>query len=132
MKTNRFVSYAVLTCVGALLWAVVQNRTNPSYATYSQFLHQVESGEVTGATIVAAHTGVSQVTYELKNGNHLQTVVPSDYRGVLEALEQKMVNIEIRDTSSQWARLLGNSAPFLLLLGFWAFLMPRLPRRDAK
>jgi cell division protease FtsH len=132
MYSKRILFFVVLVCVGATLWAVVHRKPNPTITTYSQFLQQVESGQVNSATIVASHTGVSQVNYGLKDGNRVQTVVPSDYRGVLEALQQKMVNIEIRDASSEWLRMLANASPFLVLLGFWFFMMRRLPGRDAK
>jgi cell division protease FtsH len=132
MNSKRLLFFVVLVCVGATLWAVVQLTPNTMKATYSQFLQQVESGQVSSAMIVASHTGPSQVNYGLRNGNKVQTVVPSDYRGVLEALQRKMVNIEIRDASSEWLRMLANATPFLVLLGLWFFMMRRLPGRDAK
>jgi hypothetical protein len=46
-------------------------------------------------------------------------------------MQQKAVNIEIRD-ASQWIRPLTNSLPFLLLLGAWFVMLPRLRQRDAK
>jgi ATP-dependent Zn protease len=42
-----------------------------------------------------------------------------------------MVNIEIRDASSQWIRVLANASPFLLLLGFWFFMMNRMKSTHA-
>ena len=71
----------------------------------------MQSDQVSDATITAAPIGANRVTYSLKNGTRVETVVPSDYRGVLEALQKKMVNIEIRD-SSPALRLLANSLPF--------------------
>jgi cell division protease FtsH len=127
-KAKSIVLYVILSGVAALLWVVVQSRPQPARATYSQFLQQVQSGQVTGATIVAAHTGANQVTYQLRDGSRGETVVPSDYRGVLEALQQKMVDIEIQDASRQWTRVLVNASPFLILLGVWVFMMRRLPR----
>jgi len=132
-KTKGFVFYAVLIGVAALLWLVVRNGPNPAKASYSQFLQQVQSGQVNKATIVAAHTGVNQVDYSLKDGSQAHTVVPSDYRDVLETLQRKMVDIEIRDASSQGLRVVANATPFLVLLGFWFFMMRRMSNRpDAK
>jgi cell division protease FtsH len=132
-KAKSIVFWVVLIGVAALLWAVIQNKPNPAKATYSEFLQQVQSGQVSKATIVAAHTGANPVTYSLKNGSQARSVLPGDYRDALEAMRQKMVDIEIQDASSQWVRVFSNAAPFLLLLGFWVFMMNRMKStRDAK
>ena len=130
-KAKTVVFYAVLIVVAALLWAVIQNGHNPPKATYSQFLQQVQSGQVTSATILAGHTGTNPVTYSLKDGSQARTVLPWDYRNALEAMQQKMVNIEIQDASSQWIRVLTNAGPFLVLLGFWFFMMNRMKSTPA-
>jgi len=129
-KVKGVVFYVVLIGVAALLWTVIRNPPNPVKATYTQFLQQVQSGEVTSATIVASNSGANQIAYSVKDGRQARTVVPTDYRSVLEAMQEKMVNIEIRDASSQWLGM--NAFPFLALLGFWVFMMSRLPGRDAK
>jgi hypothetical protein len=46
-------------------------------------------------------------------------------------LQNKQVNIEIRDSSLEPLRLLVNTIPFLVLLGFWFFMMQRL-RKDPR
>jgi cell division protease FtsH len=132
-KAKSVVFWMVLIGVAVLLWAVMQSGPDAAKTTYSQFLQQVQSGQVNKAIIVADHTGANPVTYSLKDGSQARTVVPSDYRAALEAMQQKMVNIEIRDASSQWIRILVNASPFLVLLGFWVFMMNRMSnRRDAK
>ena len=63
----------------------------------------------------------------------MRTVLPSDYRDALVAMQDKLVNIEIQDSSSGPLRPILNAAPFLLLLGVWSFLVirkfPNGPRR---
>jgi len=136
MNTNaktRIVFWGVLIAVAALMWAVVWNGPNPAKATYSQFLQQVQAGQVSKATIVSSQKGASPVTYSLKDGSRVNSMLPSDYRDAIEAMQQKMVDIEIRDSSSQWLRVLANASPFLVLLGFWFFAMNRMKaNRDAK
>jgi cell division protease FtsH len=132
VTAKRVVFYAILICVAGVVWGVARTGRNQTRATYSEFLQQVQSDQVSDATITAAHSGANRITYSLKNGTRVQTVVPSDYRDVLEVLQQKMVNIEIRDSSSQVLRMLANSLPFFVLLGFWVFMMRRLAGRDAK
>jgi ATP-dependent Zn protease len=130
-QAKRIIFFAVLIGVAALLWAVVQNEPNPAKATYSQFLEQVQAGKVSKATIVSGHTGANPVTYSLTDGSQARSVLPWDYRDALEAMRQKMVNVEIRDASTQWVRVLANASPFLLLLGFWVFMMNRMKSKPA-
>jgi cell division protease FtsH len=130
-RAKRVVFWVVLFVVAALMWAVSQNKPNLTKATYSQFLQQVQAGQVSKATIEAEQTGANPVTYSLKDGGQARSVLPGDYRNALEAMQQKMVNIEIRDASSQWIRVLANASPFLLLLGFWFFMMNRMKSTHA-
>jgi cell division protease FtsH len=131
VTAKRVVFYAILICVAGAVWEVARTERSQTRATYSEFLQEVQSDQVRDATITAAHSGANRVTYSLKNGRRVETVVPSDYRGVLETLQQKMVNIEIRD-SSPALRMLANSLPFFVLLGFWVFMMRRMPGGGAK
>jgi ATP-dependent Zn protease len=118
----------VLIGVGALLWAVIQNKPRPANATYSQFFQQVQAGQISKAIVLAAQAGANQVIYSLKDGSQVNSVLPSDYRDAPEAMQQRMVDIEIRDASTQWIRVLLNAGPFLVLLGFRVYIMRRKMR----
>jgi ATP-dependent Zn protease len=130
-RAKTIVFWTVLLVVAALLFAVVRSRPTPVKATYSQFLSQVQSGEVLKATIGNTHSGPNPVEYSLKDGTHLESVLPANYRDALNAMQQKLVNIEIED-GSQWPRFAANSSPFLILMGFWLFALWQMRRRDAK
>jgi len=130
-RAKTIVFWIVLLAVAALVFAVVRSRPTPMKATYSQFLSQVQSGEVLKATIENAHPGASPVAYSLKDGTRRETVLPPDYRDALDAMQQKLVNVEIED-SPQWPRFVADAAPFLILLGFWSFAMGQMRHRDAK
>jgi cell division protease FtsH len=130
-KAKAIVFWVVLFVVAALMWAVTQNKPNPPKATYTQFLEQVQAGQVSNATIEAEHTGANPVTYSLKDGSQARTVLPWDYRSALEAMQQKMVNIEIRNASTQWPRVAANAIPFLVLLAFWVFMMYRMKSKPS-
>ena len=132
-NAKSIVFWGVLIAVAALMWVVSRNQPTAVRASYSQFLQQVQAGQVSKATIVAAQSGANQVTYSLKDGSLVDSVLPQDYRDVLEAMQQKMVDIEIRDASTQWLRVAANASPFLILLGIWFFMMNRMKaNRDAK
>jgi cell division protease FtsH len=124
-KTRTVVFFVVLIVVVAIMALVVGDRTDGSRtkATYSEFLQQVQAGEVSRATIAVAETGANPVTYRLKSGSEWLTIIPKNYQDALAAMQNKLVNIEIRDAQSQRTRMLMNASPFFLLLGFWVVMM---------
>ena len=118
----------ILVAVG-IVTVVKQGQSQPK-ATYSQFLQNVQAGEVVNATIaVAGRSGADRITYTLKNGSRMKTLVPSHDREAMAAMRDKLVNIEIRDSSSQPYRLVVNAIPFFVLLGFWFFMMHKMKSR---
>jgi cell division protease FtsH len=135
-KTKTVVFFVVLIVVVAVMALVVGDRTDASRtkATYSEFLQQVQAGEVGKATIAVAETGANPVTYRLKSGSEWLTIIPRNYQEALAAMQNKLVNIEIRDAQSQRTRVLMNATPFLILLSFWVVMMvlmkknPNFPR----
>jgi ATP-dependent Zn protease len=124
-KTKSIVFFVVLIVVVAVLALVIGDRTEGSKtkATYTEFLQQVQAGEVSKATIAVAETGANPVTYRLKSGSEWLTIIPRNYQDALAAMQSKLVNVEIRDAQSQRVRTLANASPFLLLLVFWAAMM---------
>jgi ATP-dependent Zn protease len=133
-KSKTVAFLVVLVVVASVFGSIVRqqhNRTNPT--TYSRFLQQIQSGEVSHATIAASHSGADRVAYRLKNGGHADTIVPSDDRSLLEALRQKTVDVEIRGATMPLSRIIANSAPFLLLMALWFFAWGRLrPKSGAR
>jgi ATP-dependent Zn protease len=128
-KTRNIVFFVVLLVVAIALALAVGDRTNRvAMATYTDFLQQVQAGAVDNARIVTPDAGATQVIYKLKNGSRMQTIAPRDYREALTAMQQMLVNVEIRDAGSQRFRVLLNSAPFLILLGVWFVMFYKLKR----
>ncbi len=109
-------------CLVVLLWGIA-TRPHGAHVSYSQFLQEVQSGKVASASI-AAGDGV-RATVKLKDGSVVRTVLPRDYRDAMAVMQDRLVDIEIREFSSR--RLLLNATPFLLLLGFWIYAVRRLP-----
>jgi cell division protease FtsH len=125
LKVRPVVLFVVLLAVVAVMALVVGDRTDGSRtkATYSEFLQQVQAGEVSKATIAVAESGANPVTYRLKSGSEWLTIIPKNYQDALAAMQAKLVNIEIRDAQSQRVRTLANASPFFLLLGLWVVMM---------
>jgi ATP-dependent Zn protease len=125
MKPKIAVFCAVVICLAGVLWMATGSSRGLTNLTYSQFLDQVRAGHVDSVTIVGSNSGASPATCRLKDGATVGTVLPSDYRDAIRTMQDKLVNIEIRDSASDPRRLLMNASPFLLLLAVWIFLMIR-------
>ena len=123
-KTKIAMICAALVCVAGILWMAVAGQ-RPATLTYSQFLQQVRTGQVVNVVIRDSNSGAAQATCRLKNGNTALTVLPSDYRDVMAEMQEKAVDVEIRNSSFGPLRFFTNVLPVLLLLGLWIFLMNR-------
>jgi ATP-dependent Zn protease len=129
MKWNAKTLALCLIAIGfaaALRWMAVNAETRPPGVTYSQFLQEVKQGTVDTVSIAPGNSGANPATYRTKDGNAARTVLPSDYRDAIAAMQDRSVNIEIKDTSTGPLRLLTNAIPFLILAGLWLFMMGKL------
>ena len=123
-KTKIAIACAVVICLAGLLWTT-GSRSGLTKLTYSEFLEQVRAGHVARVTIIGSNSGSTEATCHLKDSSTVGTVLPSDYRDAMVAMQDKLVNIEIKDSSSGPLRPIVNAVPFLLLLGVWIFLVVR-------
>ncbi len=124
-KTKIAIVCAVVICLAGLLWTT-GSRRGLTKLTYSEFLEQVRAGQIAGVTIHGSNSGATEATCHLKDGHTVRTVLPSDYRDAMAAMQDKLVNIEIQDSTSGPLRPIVNAAPFLLLMGVWIFLLIRM------
>jgi cell division protease FtsH len=99
-----------------------QNEEKPK-PNFGQFLEQVQGGQVKSVTINTRDNTLS-VT-ELDGKTKYQTGYPDNYEPRLIAqLRQNNVNLSVKGKGgSNWLSLLTYILPFILLLGFWIFLM---------
>src|SRR6266851_3928024 len=105
-NTKSVVICAALICLAVVCWMAFGNGRSQTKVTYSQFLQQVRAGQVVNVIIVAGSSGAAQVTCRLKDGAAVRTVLPSDYRDAMAAMQDKLVNIKyrtpLRGDSSRW------------------------------
>ncbi|HWB99656.1 MAG TPA: ATP-dependent zinc metalloprotease FtsH [Bryobacteraceae bacterium] len=123
IKTAIF--WVVLICVAVLLWTVVRtgNHRTEKQITFSQFLNEVEAGKVKEVTISGNEVHGS---YNNENAG-LHTLVPTNYPDLYTKLQERNVNIDIKEASNGgWISLLVNASPFILLLAFWIFMMRQM------
>ena len=119
------ILWVILICVVVLLWVVVQTgKTRPDQQlTFTQFLNQVSAGNVKSVTI----TG-TEVQGQFKDQQvGLRTLIPPNYPDVYNLLRDKNVDVDIKEANSgNWVSLIVNVVPFVLLIGFWLFMMRQM------
>jgi cell division protease FtsH len=114
---------AVLVIGAVTIGRFAGSRPAPNTINYSQFVERVREGQVARIEIAAGNPGASPATIHLKDGHSAQTILRLDYSAALALLQEKLVNVEIQDTSTSPMRLLLNATPFLVLLAVWVILM---------
>jgi len=106
-----------------LLWSLLQN---PNVArkdvTFTQFMDQVEQGNVEEATIAD-----SELRGKFKDGGAFRTILPAQYDDLINVLRQNKVNIIVKNTARNgWLSLLFSWFPIILLILFWVFFMRQM------
>lgn len=114
---------AVLICAAGAFWMANTRQRSLAMLSYSQFLERVRDGQIAGVVVMGSNSGAVEAICRLKDGSAVRTILPSDYRDALTAMQDKLVNVEIRDSSSGALPLLAKATPFLMLLAIWIFLM---------
>src|ERR1035437_8972364 len=76
---------------------------------------------------------VHRVDEPLSAQQGFHTQVPANYPKLYDLLNDKKVNINIKDTSSGgWVSILLNASPSIVLLAFWIFMMRQMQRGGNK
>ncbi len=126
---SNFRNLAIWIIIALLLVALfnlVQNNPKSSHSTsveYSQFLTDVDAGNVRSATISG-----NQISGSLTSGQPYQTYMPNDPQ-LIERLHQKGVRFDVKPASEDVPSLLGvlvNWFPMLLLIAVWVFFMRQM------
>ena len=97
-------------------------------ATYSQFLDQVDSGNVQKVTFSGdLRSGTNQLTYTTRGGQSATINAPMD-RDLINVLRGKNVEIVQEEPSSgiSLGAILMNFLPVILIIGFWLFIMRQM------
>jgi cell division protease FtsH len=123
IKTAVF--WVVLICVAVLLFAVVRTGQGrkEQQLTFTEFMDKVQQGQVKDVTISG-----NEVHGSYQNPNQgFHTLIPTNYPDVYKTLQEKGVNVDIKDASSgNWISILLNASPFIVLIAFWIFMMRQM------
>ena len=105
---------------------------NEKKTTYSEFIGMVETGQVKSAVF---NPNKRKISFETKAGKKGSVNYESDQSGpvITKKLEDNNVNFDSKGTgTSAWWSLLTGLLPFILLFGFWIFLMNQVQGGGSK
>jgi cell division protease FtsH len=127
MKMNQISRNIALWLVVVLMFLLLFNffsrqQTRSPEIIFSDFLNQVEKGQVSGVTIQG-----NVIQGDAVNGDHFKTYAPQD-PDLVKELRDKGVKIAVRpaDENPWWMELLVQWFPMLLLVGVWIFFMRQM------
>ena len=114
----------MILVVAFLLWKVVQVSTSGRPVpdiSYSEFLSQVEAGNVVRVSIKR-----SQITGTYRDNRTLHAIAPSSQEGMLQTLHQKNVEIWVDDPDGGTWTLICGLLPFLVLVWLWVSMLRQI------
>jgi cell division protease FtsH len=122
---KNIIFWVVMAVTALLIWAVVRSSTGERVRdlTFTEFTNEVNRDNVREVTI--AGTDVSGV---LKKDNaKFKSTIPANYPDLYKTLQEKNVNVIIKDSSGgSWVTWIANGLPMILLLGLWIFFMRQM------
>jgi cell division protease FtsH len=111
-----------LLVVVFLAWHFAQFQKRETPMKFSEFMAQVEAGQVQDVTITGNEIKGHTVCREA-----FRTFSPQAYDKLPDRLLAKSVVVTYQpDTTPTWANMLISAAPFILLIGFWIFFMRQM------
>ncbi len=124
-SVRNAVLWLIILCLVVLVWAVFKGSKPPgAQPKFSDLVQQVEQGKVDSVTLNAT-TG--DISGKYKNGDEFHSVVLTNYSDFTKELLDHGVAVKVeKDNGGGWVTLLANSIPFVLLLGFWIFMMRQM------
>jgi len=96
---------------------------------YSEFVKQVDDGNVRSVTMATGTTGNSAISGKLESGEDFHTVAPAG-SNVADKMIGKGVAVQVKaeETGSIWLYMLYNSLPFILMIGIAIFVMRQMQK----
>src|SRR5437762_5933229 len=114
-----------MVATAALLYLMVKNSAGDKVQDFKfrRFMMDVNGDNVKDVTI--AGTEVSGTLK--KDASKFKTTIPANYPDLYKTLQEKNVNLTIKDNSGNtWITWVGQGLPMIILLGFWIFFMRQM------
>jgi cell division protease FtsH len=122
---RNIIFWVVMAAFALLIWAVVRSNTGERVRdmTFTEFTTEVGRDNVRDVTMVG-----TDVTGTLKKDNaKFKTIIPANYPDLYKTLQDKNVNVTIKDNSgNSWLAYLANGLPIILLVALWIFFMRQM------
>ena len=124
-NVRNLVLWLVILCLVALVWAVVKTgKPQGVQPGFSALVQDVKAGKVEKITL---NSVTGDVHGKYKNGDEFTSTVPHTYNDFTTLLIDKGVAINVeKDAGGNWVSILVNAIPFVLLVGFWVFMMRQM------
>ena len=122
---RNIIFWVVMVAFALVIWAVVRSNTGEKVVdlTFTEFTNEVGKDNVREVTIIG-----TDVSGTLKKDNRkFKTTIPANYPDLYKTLQEKNVNVLIKDNSGgSWMTWVANGLPMILLLGLWVFFMRQM------
>ena len=127
---SLFIWMGILLVLVLFVQSVGGSREAPGKAmTYSEFVSQVNEGNVRSIAIASTPSGNSTITGILSDEKTFRTVAPKDANLSERAIAKGVaVQVKAEEQSSIWLILLYQSLPFLLMIGIAFFIMRQMQK----
>ena len=115
--------------LGVMLWKLVSANKNPGeVVSYSDFLQLIDNKEILTAKVYLEGNSANINVLLRGSQKYVQTTISaSELPEITARLREAGTNIEISEVkTADWALILLNAAPLLLLVGFCLFLMRQM------
>jgi cell division protease FtsH len=124
-NVRNVVLWVIVLCLVVLVWVAFKNsKPGGENPTFSELVQQVKDGKVEQVTLNAV-TG--DIIGKYKTGNEFRSTVPPTYNDFTTLLLEHNVRAKVeKDNGGGWVNLLVQAVPFVLLLGFWIFMMRQM------
>jgi len=125
-KLKTAIFWAVIILSGLLLWQVVKAGgagAKQKEINFSDFMTRVNQGGIADVTVNG-----TEVTGRLRDDkSSFHTTVPSNYPDMYKTLQDKGVNVTIKDNQSgSWSSWMVQLMPLLLLGALWFFMIRQM------
>ena len=122
---RNIIFWVVMAVFALLIWAIVKSNTGERVRemTFTEFTNEVNKDNVRDVTIVGSDASGTLK----KDSGKFKTTIPANFPDLYKTLQEKSVNITIKDNSGgTWMTWVANGLPMILLLGLWIFFMRQM------
>jgi cell division protease FtsH len=124
-SVRNAVLWLIILCLVVLVWVAIKGtRPQGRQPDFSELVQEIKDGKV-DRVVINSTTG--DITGKYKNGDEFRSTVPPAYNDFTTLLLDKGVHVKSeKDNGGNWVSILVNAIPFVLLLGFWIFMMRQM------